>query len=75
MPLAMSHDPYLARVGLCVSCKHARSIESARGSTFWLCEASKTDPRLKKYPQLPVRQCAGYRASSGEVDAVEAHDG
>ncbi|MGE0328801.1 MAG: hypothetical protein AB7K71_02115 [Polyangiaceae bacterium] len=64
----MSHDPTTVRVGLCVSCDHARSIQSARGSTFWLCEASKTDPRLRKYPQLPVRQCVAYRASSEKQD-------
>ncbi|MCA9632433.1 MAG: hypothetical protein KC766_32495 [Myxococcales bacterium] len=65
----MSRDSNTDRVGLCVSCEHARSIRSARGSTFWLCEASKSDPRLRKYPQLPVRQCVGYRGN-----AEAAHD-
>jgi hypothetical protein len=49
-----------ARVGLCATCAHARSIQSAKGSEFWLCEKSKTDPRFKKYPPLPVRACLGF---------------
>jgi pimeloyl-ACP methyl ester carboxylesterase len=46
--------------GLCASCKHLRSVASARGSTFVLCELSRTDPRFAKYPRLPIDQCAGY---------------
>jgi hypothetical protein len=40
---------------------HARCIESAKGSEFWLCELSKSDPRFKKYPPLPVRACLGFK--------------
>ncbi|HEY3664350.1 MAG TPA: hypothetical protein VGL19_00060 [Polyangiaceae bacterium] len=50
-----------ARVGLCLTCVHARCIESAKGSEFWLCELSKSDPRFKKYPPLPVRACFGFK--------------
>lgn len=50
----------MSRVGLCESCEHARPIESARGSTFWLCRLSETDARFPKYPRLPVLRCAGY---------------
>ena len=46
--------------GLCASCAHHRRIESDRGSVFWLCERSASDPRFPKYPPLPVRACAGY---------------
>jgi hypothetical protein len=49
-----------AAVGLCGNCKYARRIESARGSVFYLCEHSATDPQFPKYPRLPVRACAGY---------------
>jgi hypothetical protein len=52
-----------ARVGLCLTCAHARSIRSAKGSEFWLCELSKTNSRFKKYPPLPIVQCAGFSAS------------
>lgn len=48
------------QVGLCASCRHARRIVSAKGSEFWLCELSQTDPRFRKYPPLPVRQCPGH---------------
>ena len=48
------------QVGLCESCRHARRIESDRGSTFYLCELSSCDPRFPKYPALPVIQCLGY---------------
>lgn len=46
--------------GLCASCVNVRVIESRRGSRFFLCELSKTDPRFPKYPPLPVLRCAGY---------------
>jgi hypothetical protein len=36
-------------------------VQSAKGSEFWLCERSLTDPaHFPKYPALPVRACAGY---------------
>lgn len=47
-------------VGLCRTCVHARVIQSARGSTFYLCRLSETDPRFDKYPRLPVVRCNGY---------------
>jgi hypothetical protein len=46
--------------GLCVDCLHARRVESARGSVFFLCELSLTDPRFPQYPRLPVLSCRGY---------------
>jgi GNAT superfamily N-acetyltransferase len=46
--------------GLCASCHHVERIVSARGSTFYLCQRSRTDARFPKYPRLPVRACAGY---------------
>jgi hypothetical protein len=49
-----------ARVGLCFQCRYAQVIESERGSRFYLCERSRTDPAFPKYPRLPVVQCAGY---------------
>ena len=49
-----------ARVGLCFTCKHGRVVVSDRGSRFYFCERSKTDPRFSRYPRLPVRVCEGY---------------
>jgi hypothetical protein len=48
------------RVGLCLTCRHARVVESGRGSIFYLCRRSETDSRFVKYPPLPVRTCVGY---------------
>jgi hypothetical protein len=47
-------------VGLCADCVHVRRIESARGSTFYLCQLSATDPTFSKYPRLPVIVCSGF---------------
>jgi hypothetical protein len=48
-------------VGLCRRCRMKKLVRSARGSEFWLCERSRTEPaRFPKYPRLPVRSCAGY---------------
>ena len=48
------------RAGLCASCVHAQLVTSSRGSTFYLCRLSFTDPRFPRYPPLPVVTCAGY---------------
>ena len=53
-------DGRLAPAGLCATCTHARSVTSARGSVFLMCERSRTDTRYPKYPRLPVVTCAGY---------------
>jgi hypothetical protein len=53
----MQDDP---RIGLCATCRFRRIITSDRGSVFYLCERSFTDPAFPKYPPLPVRNCAGY---------------
>lgn len=50
----------LERVGLCATCAHAQVIETDRGSRFYLCERSRTDPRFPRYPGLPVVSCIGY---------------
>jgi hypothetical protein len=50
----------LPEVGLCSICRHARKQQSARGSTFWRCAAADTDPRLLRYPPLPVTRCHAH---------------
>jgi hypothetical protein len=47
-------------VGLCATCLHQRVVRNTRGSSFSLCQRSKTDPRYPRYPRLPVTECAGY---------------
>ena len=46
--------------GLCAACRHGRPTGNSRGSTFWLCERSRTDPRYVRYPALPVLSCPGF---------------
>jgi hypothetical protein len=48
------------RVGLCLSCQHMRPVRTDRGSVFYQCQRSATDPTYPKYPRLPVLQCHGY---------------
>ena len=55
-----------ARVGLCAACAHSKQITSAKGSTFWLCGKAETDPRLPKYPRLPVLRCPAYQPKDDE---------
>jgi hypothetical protein len=46
--------------GLCGACRHSRVVRSGRGSTFRLCELSRTDPAFPRYPPLPVVVCSGF---------------
>ena len=54
--------------GLCARCVHALVIRNDRGSRFYLCRLSATDPRFRKYPQLPVRHCTGFVPSPEDDD-------
>lgn len=56
------------RVGLCATCTHMQKIASDRGSTFYRCGLSDTDPRFPKYPRLPVLRCSGYRPAQTEAN-------
>jgi hypothetical protein len=51
--------------GLCGRCRHGRAIRSDRGSTFWLCRRSESDPRFPRYPALPVVACVGFEPGNG----------
>jgi len=59
-----STDIEALRVGLCASCEFVQRIVSAKGSTFFLCQKSFSDPAFPKYPRVPVVRCAGYVAVS-----------
>ena len=51
--------------GLCASCRHQRIVRTTRGSTFSLCERSRTEPdRYPRYPRLPVTACGGHERRS-----------
>jgi hypothetical protein len=46
--------------GLCGRCTHVKVISSARGSTFYLCRLSASDPDFPRYPAIPVVACRGF---------------
>jgi hypothetical protein len=46
--------------GLCGACCHGRRTGNVRGSIFWLCERSKSEPNYPRYPALPVATCPGF---------------
>jgi hypothetical protein len=50
-------DGRLAGAGLCAKCRHARRVESDRGSVFLRCDYATVDPMFPKYPRLPVWVC------------------
>ena len=52
--------PADATPGLCGVCVNARILASDRGSRFYRCSLSDSDPRFPRYPRLPVIQCAGF---------------
>jgi hypothetical protein len=45
---------------LCVECSHVKIVTSEKGSTFYLCQLARTDPRFPKYPPQPVVACSGF---------------
>ena len=47
--------------GLCATCVHMRELTSDRGSIFYRCALSDSDPRFPRYPRLPVLLCDGYQ--------------
>jgi len=65
MTESRTEDGERKRVGLCTDCQFMRRVESGRGSTFYLCRRSVTDPSYRKYPQLPVLRCPGYERIAG----------
>lgn len=52
--------------GLCETCTHQREVPNTRGSSFSLCERSRTDPSYPRYPRLPVLSCPGYESRRDE---------
>jgi hypothetical protein len=58
------------RAGLCADCRHTIRILSSRGSTFYRCGLSDTDPRFPRYPSLPITSCIGYEKIGGRSPAV-----
>jgi len=59
-------------VGLCGHCARAKRIETRRGSLFFQCRGAAEDPRLERYPRLPVLSCPGYSPSVGDPSSSGA---
>jgi hypothetical protein len=58
--------------GLCGTCLYAKVIRSDRGSSFYRCGLSDTDPHFPKYPSLPVRQCSGWTRKERDENVADA---
>jgi len=55
-------------IGLCAECLNCRTIDSARGSRFYLCELGLAEGSgFRKYPQLPVLSCSGFKSDSTQL--------
>jgi hypothetical protein len=52
------------RAGLCGSCRQLLRRRNDRGSIFYYCRRSETDPAYPRYPVLPVTACAGFEAGA-----------
>ena len=61
-------------LGLCAECAFMRMLQNDRGSKFYLCERSATDPAFAKYPRLPVVQCPGYVARTAIPGVQSSRD-
>ena len=53
--------------GLCGTCTKAKIIRSDRGSVFYRCTLSETNPVFPKYPRLPVLSCSGWNRAEPEA--------
>jgi len=62
----------VTHAGLCAVCRHARRVDTRRGSTFLLCERAASDPRYARYPALPVLRCQGHEPLAPESDPAES---
>lgn len=47
-------------IGLCQSCQHAKIIQNANRSRFYMCLLSNSNADFQRYPRLPVLTCSGY---------------
>lgn len=60
--------------GLCGRCRWARLLETRRGSRFWLCGRSASDPRFPRYPALPVLRCRGFQPGERTQDETRSEE-
>ena len=55
--------------GLCGTCQHVKCTRTRRGSVFYLCLLSRTDPSFRQYPPLPVLRCPGYEPQTASTSS------
>jgi hypothetical protein len=53
--------------GLCADCRHARTLTSSTGATFYQCLLAEKHPAYPKWPRLPVLACPGNEPGEGEA--------
>jgi propionyl-CoA synthetase len=58
--------------GLCGECRHASVKETRRGTAYLRCTRAAWDPRLAKYPALPVLSCVGFEPVEDEPESAAA---
>ncbi len=63
--------PESAVAGLCADCLHAKKLETKIGATIYLCGLAAKQPRLPKFPRLPVLACIGYEKQRREDEVDE----
>jgi hypothetical protein len=64
------------RAGLCDTCVHQRVVRNTRGSSFSLCQRSKTEPETyPRYPRTPVLECPGYERRAPGSGSVSSPTG
>jgi hypothetical protein len=59
-------------VGLCSICNRASILVSANGITFWRCNRSDLDAAFRRYPSLPVENCAGFEQGTPKARSLPA---
>ncbi len=67
--LAGQRDP---KVGLCSICKRASILASAKGFSYWRCGRADSDAAFRRYPTLPVEDCAGFELGSPQTRNLPA---
>jgi len=70
--LAGQRDP---KVGLCSICNRASTLVGAKGVTFWRCGESDSDAAFRRYPTLPVEDCARFEPGSPKTGNLAAESG
>jgi hypothetical protein len=53
---------------LCPACVNVQVISNDRGSRFYRCRLSDSDPAFPKYPPQPVVACSGFKERPARAD-------